>query len=737
MPRTKHLLLTLAVVCVAAAATAVAAVSSGGGASRSAAVSCQLSANGNIKHLVYIQFDNTHYNRDRSNVASDLEQMPHLLNFLTSNGTLFTNDHTILISHTAGGILSSLTGLYPDRSGINVSNSYFYFPPSGTPAFSVAFKYWTDLVDDSTGTNDPLPNMVTDGQKTTPAPWVPYTRAGCDFGGVGTANIELENTGTGTYGDISQVFGCPSTECTEAQNSNAAAAGTATRALAQTDFVGIAVHCAAGGGICAGDSNAKADKLPDEPAGYNGFLGLFGAKYVNPAITAGQPAVNDTSGQPINDPFGQPGFPGFDGMLAKNSLGYVAQMQEAGVAVTYAYISDAHDNHTLVRASGPGESDYQAQLAAYDDAFDAFFQRLAADGIDKSNTLFVVTVDEGDHYAGGVSSDGTWSHTFCNVTAGDTCPPNQIGEVNLNLNSALESGYTPPAYTVHSDSAPTFYVNGNPTPTDATLRELERKVAAAKAVNPYKSSTAQPIMEAIVDTVGEKALHMVNADPRRTPNFTLFADPDYFIKTANTKCTGLPGPQPALTVAECIDYHFAWSHGDIQDEIANTWVGFAGPGVQQGGVDSSTWTDHANVRPTILTLLGLKDDYVQDGRALIEALETKATPQTLIAHRETVRLLGDVYEQLNAPFGEFAASIAAASTKAVSSGSPADDSHYTSVEGSISSMTSQRDTLAVKIRNALNAAAFDGQALNEQQAKGWIDQAQGLIDQAAALAASS
>ncbi len=92
---------------------------------------------------------------------------------------------------------------------------------------------------------------------------------------------------------------------------------------------------------------------------------------------------------------------------------------------------------------------------------------------------------------------------------------------------------------------------------------------------------------------------------------------------------------------------------------------------------------------------------------------------------------------MNAPFGEFAASIAAASTKAVSSGSTADDSHYTSVQGLISSLTSERDTLAVKISNALNAAAFDGQALNGQQAKGWIDQAQSLIDQAGALAASS
>src|ERR671930_1898000 len=123
-----------------------------------------------VKHVIYVQFDNTHLFRDRPQFASDLEQMPHLLSFLRGQGTLDDNDHTILISHTAGGILSSLTGLYPDRNGVTVSNSYFYFAPNGTPTFSVAFKYWTDLVDDATGANDPLPNMVTDRQKNTPAP---------------------------------------------------------------------------------------------------------------------------------------------------------------------------------------------------------------------------------------------------------------------------------------------------------------------------------------------------------------------------------------------------------------------------------------------------------------------------------------------------------------------------------------------------------------------------------------
>src|SRR5437667_12098068 len=106
--------------------------------------------------------------RDAPSVQSYLEQMPHLLNFLTSNGTLLTNDHTILISHTAGGILSSLSGLYPDRMGQTVSNSFDYYRNDGTPTFTSSFKYWTDTVD---GSDDSLPNMVGDGGPTAPAPW--------------------------------------------------------------------------------------------------------------------------------------------------------------------------------------------------------------------------------------------------------------------------------------------------------------------------------------------------------------------------------------------------------------------------------------------------------------------------------------------------------------------------------------------------------------------------------------
>src|ERR1700754_2991567 len=66
---------------------------------------CRLNAEkGNIEHVIFLIFDNVHFLRDNPNVPSDLEQMPNLLNFIRGNGTLLTNNHTVLISHTANGI---------------------------------------------------------------------------------------------------------------------------------------------------------------------------------------------------------------------------------------------------------------------------------------------------------------------------------------------------------------------------------------------------------------------------------------------------------------------------------------------------------------------------------------------------------------------------------------------------------------------------------------------------------
>jgi hypothetical protein len=804
-------------------ALAVTAAASGAASRRSSGRTpgrhgCDLGNGGHsrIKHLIYLQFDNTHLLRDRSNFASDLELMPHLKNFLEDNGTLSDNEHTILISHTAGGILSALTGLYPDRMGQGVTNSYGFFRPNGSVGFSSSFKYWTDITDGgNAATVPPTPpadtnfNMVNgdSGQpKNTPAPWVPYARAGCDVGNVSTANAVLENnnsivfgagptvtaaaaaagqpvvkvasvsgfavgmqvtidtgalaeskvvqtvgtagaggtgitlttnlannhasgvpfygpTATDPTGDMTKVFGEGSPEWNEGRDSQIAPFATAARAKALTDFVGIAIHCGSGGGICNDSANSKPDQLPDEPGGYSGFEGLFGAKYVDPAINDGSVSVDDTNGDPITDPFGQPGFPGFDGMPAKVSLGYVAQMQEAGVPVTFGYISDAHDNHqnafpappdpngVFPRASGPGESDYVQTLHEYDQAFATFFARLQRDGITKRNTLFVLTADENDHFAGGNSSDGTWSHTFCNIDAGQQCPANQIGEVNANLLSLIPSGA--PSFSVHNDSAPTVYVNGDPVRTDATLRKLERDVAAAKAIDPYQSSSATPVALYLADKVGEKTLHMVTADPQRTPSFTLFANPDYFLtagRTGGGQPTKFNCPDSAHQAFVCVDYHFAWSHGDATEDIGRTWLGMAGPGVKHLGITSQVWSDHTDIQPTILSLLDLRDSYQTDGRVLGEFLDSHRNP-----HSPDLTELGSIYKQINAPFGQLSFDVLAASTRALASGSSTDDATYNAVSDRIAALTADRNALAEQMRDVLNEAAFGGHQPSQQE----------------------
>jgi hypothetical protein len=694
---------------------------------------CHLhSARGDIQHVIYVQFDNTHFRRDNPNVPSDLEQMPHLLSFLKNNGTLVTNDHTVLISHTAGGILSSLTGVYPDRHGQTVSNSYVRTSSTGSFSFPSSFGYWTDVV--SAANTPTVPNMITPEGKTAPAPWVPFTRAGCDVGAIATANIVLENTGTGPTGDITKVFGNPSPQFSEAQASSAAPSGSAARAKAQTDFVGLAIHCAQGSALCAAGHD---DLLPDEPNGYVGFKGLFGTQEINPVLSGG-PVLLDLLGNPITDPFGQPGFPGFDGMSAAVSLAYVAAMQEKGIPVTYAYISDAHDFHGVSGnqhvAFGPGDEGYVQQLKAYDDAFAAFFARLAAHGITKDNTLFVFTVDEGDHFVGVQKTDCDGVNTPCLYGA------NEVGEINANIDTLVGEQFfslgsqflgsaAPNAFTVHGDDAPPFYLakkgSGPLSQTDPLTREFERDIANLTAVNPYTGATDN-LMVRMADQPGMKALHMIAAgDPARNATFVLFADPNYFLTDF-----------PASTCKTCINPLFAWNHGDIQPEIAQTWLGFVGPGVRRLGT-TGIWTDHTDVRPTMLTLLGLRDDYVHDGRAVVELAQDWAVPQSLRRQRATLLRLGDIYKQVNAPFGRFAKDLLAASTNALKSGSATDDSVYTRIESRIQSLTDQRDAVASQIKAMLDAAAFNGRAIDEERAIRLIAKGAGLLLEANLLRRST
>ncbi len=689
--------------------------------------SCQLnSPHGNIQHVIEIQFDNVHFTRSNPNVPSDLEQMPHLLNFMENNGVLLTNHHTPLISHTANDILTTLTGVYGDRHGVPVANSFRYFLPNGTSNTGVSFAYWTDPLFDPSLPASPTDtsfNMLTADGHNAPAPWVPFTRAGCNFGAVSTANIVLENNSF----DIPKVFGNPSPEYSEfLANPN----------LAFTDFVGMAVHCAAGDPLCSSANNGRADLLPDEPGGYTGFNALFGTKYVNPQLGgtgAGNLTLNDLNGQPIINPTSNtPGFPGFDGMPAPVSLAYIAYMQEHNIPVTFAYISDAHDKHPNGPAYGPGEAGYVAALKSYDDAFGAFFTRLANDGINSSNTLFVFTSDENDHFVGGtpapaacdgVNTPCTYSRVNCPTATVLTCPADNIGEINANMAGLLatQQGVTTP-FRVHSDSAPTVYITGNPARDAAVTRAFERATGALTEKNLYTGVT-ENLTVGMADPVEMKLLHMITADPARTPTFTWFANPDYFMFAGAPNCN-----------SPCVQeqFGFAWNHGDVTPDITTTWLGMVGPGVAQVGIDSTTWSDHTDVRPTILDLVGLQDDYSHDGRVLTEDLNGWAIPAAARTNG-AFRPLARMYKQLNATVGQLGIDTLQISTKALTSNT-ANDSTYTDLENQLISINSQRDALAGEMIAMLEGAEFQGQGITQAQAMPLIAQGQALLDQVHALA---
>jgi hypothetical protein len=704
----------LASTLLAGAALAIASASAEAAAPVQA--SCHLQSAGNkIKRVVFLTFDNVHLRRDNPNVPSDLEQMPHLLNFLQDNGTVSGNHFTPLISHTAQDIVTTLTGLYGDRFGWTVANSYGFFRPDGSVGFQSSFLYWTGASADGNA------QMINEKGKIAPAPWVPFTRAGCDVGGFSTANIEFESIPA----DVITVFGPNSPEAAEAK---------ANRMLATADFEGIAIHCAQGASsVCNRGGNPKPDLLPDEPGGYVGFNALFGNKNVQPAINPTGPVL-DMDGKPITDSAGNPGFPGFD-PLATQSLGYVATMLEAGVPVVYFYISAAHDNEigsslSPAHTFGPGEAAYVKQLQSYDQAFAKFFDRLAKDGITKENTLFVFTADENDHFVGSAPSPANCDGV--NVP----CTYTNVGEIDTFMDRLLltqRQNTTP--FLIHSDDAPTVYIIGNPGPTDPKTRTLEHDINALTVLNPITNQN-EKLSALLADRAEMKLLHMVPFVADRVPTFTMFGNDNYFNQTASPRfpsdgagvscLTPLPaGVSPCVSEEIATQGGFAWNHGDFQKDITRTWFGMVGPGVAQQGRFDGVFSDHTDLRPTVMALVGLKEAYVHDGRVLVENLEPHSLPDSLEDSRAAYKELARAYKLINATKGPLGVNSLVAANRAITS----DDTTYINFLTTIGGITSERNALASQMVGLLDGAAFGNKPLRfDDTTHDLIEQARKLND---------
>ena len=777
---------------ISVAATLGASASTAAAKETPTASSCHL-GNG-VKHVVEILFDNTHYNRDNPNVLSDLEQMPALKNFITDHGTLLSNMHTPLIAHTADDSLTGYSGLYGDRHGQGLTNTYETYLPNGSVVPKSSFAYWTSTYGVDSFPNMPYsPNVPAAGSPpaTPPAPWVPFTRAGCNVGDVSTANMVLENTNP----DLANFFGPNSPEVQQLN------ADTDSFKQQETnDYVGVGVHCAQGASFCADAEAVKygqttpshtavTDSLPDEPGGYNGYQALFGHKYLTSQLSAaansgGDRVINGDS-YPVVDAQGNltdlngvtmrgnfktpsanaftPGFPGFGPISAAQSLAYTADMLETGVPVVYGYISDAHERKgqgptpqsgcsnpstSSTAAQGPADPCYKANLASYNAAFEKFFQRLADDGITPANTVFMFSSEEGDHFAGAnvgrsiqPNCTGTPETTDYTCLYPGTGASARIGEQFVQIHGLLKNqlGNTTPFYNEPQGNS--IFITGNPGPTDPVTRQLERDFGSAQVFDSYDNAT-ENLTQYEVDPTVEQLLHFVNADPNRTPSFTVFPKGDFFL-TSNVNdiaatsthppiLDGCPaGTTAANASTNCVSVSgaFAWDHGYYAPEIDNTWLGIVGPGVANKGVDGrsaadgpnsadgansnpqlvtpnndpGTWGDETDLRPTLMALTGLEDDYVGDGRVLVEDLTNPPGK----AGQPKFQRLAVCYKQLNSSVGLFGTDLILADTAALKTGSGSDDSTYDSMLDQIKSLGSARDELATKIKGDLFDAEFN------------------------------
>ena len=548
------------------------------------------------------------------------------------------------------------------------------------------------------------------------------------------------------------------------------------------------MHCATGSAICPSATavkfgqtqpspSASPDVLPDEPGGYSGFQGLFGHRYVAPQIGAGPANVThngfqvtnadgnlvDENGNQINGAFltNHPGFPGLrpDQRLADARLH--GGHDESGLPVVNGYIADIHGNENIPgvaackgspAALGSGDPCYVAQAQYYNDAFGTFFQRLAADGITPQNTVFVLSPDEGDHEAGanvGRAIQPTPANCDGAKVYGDTVTPDVLctypagtfGELSGNITGLLATQRRTPRSSAGVGLAPEFYVTGNPACDDPQVRTLEQDLGKPHRAQPVHESI-QPIANYLA-TPEEGIVHMVNADPARTPTVAMFARPDYFLSR---------GDQLRRTQCVSVEYRVRLQPRRLCRRDRHRCPRVGGPGVKHlgldGGPERGPQLGGAGQRPghrsqrahqgnldgrdrhpaDTLYLAGLKDDYEHDGRVITEVL---TNPNHALA-QPGVSALGACYKQLNSSVGELGTDVLIASTKAAGSTSPS-DAKFKVAQVALRSLDKLRDKVALTIKDDLEAAAFGNQTIRNAGAE--LGACQAVIGVAKHLAA--
>ena len=126
-----------------------------------------------------------------------------------------------------------------------------------------------------------------------------------------------------------------------------------------------------------------------------------------------------------------------------------------------------------------------------------------------------------------------------------------------------------------------------------------------------------------------------------------------------------------------------------------------------GSGTRGTWIDETDIRPTLMYLTGLRDDYEHDGRVITQVL---ANPNQAL-RAKGVAVLGECYKQLNSSVGKFGTATLQFATKGIESNTPG-DKQYLATDKELRKLDVARDRLAGVIKQDLENAAFENTRVN-------------------------
>ena len=384
---------------------------------------------------------------------------------------------------------------------------------------------------------------------------------------------------------------------------------------------GIAVHCAQGSAFCAdakgvkyGQASAAPNRglptcCPTSLAGTRGSRRCSGTA-TSPRNSApapdlsrgGYPVTNaagnlvDLNGNQINGAFLDlhPASPGSAALTPPSRWPTCPTCWSPASRWLNGLLSDIHGNEDIPRLSalqGPPASARSAAAApatsprrsTTTQAFGAFFQRLAAEGIAPQTPLFLLSSDEGDRQAGanvGRAIQPTPA-TCDGASVPCTYPAGSFGELAGNITGLLatEKNDTTP-FTLESDTAPEFYVDRQdrprPTPPGAQARAGRRRPDRGQPVHRHHPEHHQ--------LPGRPHRRGHPAHSQRGPG------PHADVLDVRRQARLLPvhrlGHVGRCSPAPCVTPRtpgFAWDHGDYAAEIDTNYLGIAGPGVRNLG----------------------------------------------------------------------------------------------------------------------------------------------------------